>query len=113
MQRYSIPKDIARHLIKTYGERAYDIAKSFERNPQTKQRLHSEYPYTEAELRYSIKNEMSVNPDDFLFRRTRMGFLDGQAVIDCLPQVVELYRQENGWDNDKAKQVYKESHQKI
>lgn len=42
---------------------------------------------------------MAVNPLDVIFRRTRLGFIDRVAIHESLPNIIELFGNELGWDN--------------
>lgn len=69
----------AKHLIRTYGDRSFDLIKLIEEDPKLAEKIHPDYPYILAEVTYSIRNEMALNPIDFLFRRVSLGFLDENA----------------------------------
>jgi glycerol-3-phosphate dehydrogenase len=53
-----VPRDIAKHLIKEYGTRALAIVELGKETKLTK-RIHPDYPFYEAEILYSIKQEMA------------------------------------------------------
>ena len=112
-QRYNIDPDITRHLLKTYGERAYDVAKLFEQDPNNKKRLAASHPFTEAEVRYNIRYEMATKPIDFLFRRTRLGFIDSESINQVFPRVVDIYAEEQKWSDDQTKRELKENFDQI
>jgi len=112
-QRYSIPVDVAKHLIKTYGDRAFDVAKFFDKDPKNKEKIHEKHPYTIGELRYAITYEMSMKPGDFIFRRTRLGFLDSESIFQVLPKVMDVYAQEYKWNDEKKAAETKENYEKI
>lgn len=111
-QRYAIPYDVARHLVKTYGERVFDVAKLF-LDPKNKEKLAEKHPFTIGELKYNIRYEMSVDPTDFIFRRTRLGFLDSEAIFEALPKVIDIFGEEYKWTNEKKMAEHKESIAKI
>jgi len=39
-------------------------------------------------------------------RRTRLAFLNAQATLDVLPRVIEIMKEECGWDDAKAKSEF-------
>lgn len=63
IQQYGLESQIAEHLAKTYGDRAYmvaDLAKSTGQHwPVVGRRLRTSYPYIEAEIIYSVRYEMA------------------------------------------------------
>ena len=113
VDRYNIQKDVAKHLVKTYGERAFDVAKLFEKNADNKKRLHERHPFTVGEIRYNIKYELGQTPVDVLFRRTRMGFLDNEAVLAVFPKILDIFAEEHKWSEEKKVQEAKENFERI
>ena len=108
----SIDADIAQHLAHNYGDRAWELAASASSSLHTNgraQRLSPAHPFTEAEVRYAVRNEYAQTAADFLARRTRLAFLDVQAASAALPRVVDLMGDELHWSNSKKKAEYKET----
>ncbi|OWB79840.1 hypothetical protein B5S32_g4079 [[Candida] boidinii] len=60
-----------------------------------------EYPFTVAELKYSMKYEYTRTPVDFLARRTRLAFLDSKSALDSIDGVVEIMSNELNWNKSK------------
>lgn len=52
--------------------------------------IHPNYPFTYADVIYSVSNEMAQTIDDILSRRTRLLFLDAKAAITTAPIVAEI-----------------------
>ena len=56
MQKYGLSDDVAEHLVRAYGMRAYDVcertAPTGKRWPRFGRRLVESYPYLEAEVGY-------------------------------------------------------------
>jgi glycerol-3-phosphate dehydrogenase len=88
---------IAGHLG-IYGSDAAQILDLEEKNPSSASLLHPDYPYTEAEVLWAIRNEMAVKIEDVLSRRTRLLILDARAALQAAPRVAELLVQELGKD---------------
>jgi glycerol-3-phosphate dehydrogenase len=55
-------------------------------------------PYTKAELIWICKNEMPVNIEDLLARRTRALFLNAHASADIASEAALLMAKEFGYD---------------
>jgi glycerol-3-phosphate dehydrogenase len=113
VQRYEIDPDIARYLTKSYGERAFDVAKFFDLDKRNKERLSPNHPFTVGELRYNIRYEMAIKPTDFLFRRTRLGFIDSEAINVAFPKLMDIFAEENKWPEEKKNEETKENFEHI
>lgn len=65
-------------------------------NPELKEKLHPEYPYTKAEVLLAVRNEMAMKVEDVLARRIRILFLDARAAMKMAPVVAEIMAKELG-----------------
>ena len=81
-----------------YGTDAEAIREMIKNQPELGEKLHRNYPYTQAEVVWSTRHEMALNVDDILGRRTRMLFLDARAALEMAPKVAELMARELGKD---------------
>jgi glycerol-3-phosphate dehydrogenase len=97
-QEYSLEPDVARHLHRSYGSRASQVAEI----GQTF-RLAPGYPYIESEVVYAARHELAQTPMDVLARRTRLAFLDTKAAEEALPEVAKLMAKELGWKAEQRK----------
>lgn len=61
-------------------------------------RLHTDFPYTEADVMFAVREQMARTVEDVLARRARMLFLDVAAALQCAPRVAELMAAELGRD---------------
>ena len=78
-----------RHLD-IYGKDAEGILDLVDKQASLSAKLHPNYPYMEAEVIWSVRQEMAVKLDDFLSRRIRILILDTRAAIEMAPRVAEL-----------------------
>ena len=105
VQDSGVDTTIAEHLSETYGDRAFEVAlmasKTGNRWPVIGKRLHPEYPYIEAEVRYACKREYACTAVDILARRLRLSFLNVQAAEEALPRVAEIMAEELNWSRSK------------
>ncbi|CAH1286454.1 unnamed protein product [Diabrotica balteata] len=68
-------------------------------------KLHPEFPYIDAEVRYGVK-EYAVTAIDMIARRLRLAFLNVQAAQEALPDIVNIMAEELGWSEaEKQKQI--------
>jgi glycerol-3-phosphate dehydrogenase len=58
----------------------------------------------DAEVRYAVRHEYAQKAVDVIARRTRLSFLNAQAALDALPQVVDILAEELQWDQKRKKQ---------
>lgn len=65
-------------------------------------RLHSEFPYIDAEVRYACR-EYAVKATDIIARRLRLAFLNAQAAEEALPTIIDIMAEELHWDKAERK----------
>lgn len=110
IQQFGLSGDVAKHLMDTYGDRAWAVCAMAEptgqRWPVHGRRLDESYPYLEEEVKYAVKNEYAQTATDVIARRTRLAFLNAQAALEALPRVIDIMGQELGWSNaEKERQL--------
>ena len=57
-----------------------------------------------AEVRWCVRNEAVLHLEDVLLRRTRLGIILPRGGSTILDGIVEICKQELGWDDERAKQ---------
>lgn len=92
-----LPEDICRHLSRTYGSRAENVAALVQSDPGLGERLVPRYPFIRAEVVYTTQHEMAVTPRDVLARRMRLEILSWEDTLACLPVVADLMASSLGW----------------
>jgi glycerol-3-phosphate dehydrogenase len=83
-----------------YGDHTIDIEKIISEKPEMGFALDKRLPYTRAEIIWICRNEMPVNIEDILARRTRSLFLNARASADMAPQVADIMAAEFGFDQN-------------
>ncbi|KAK9696313.1 mitochondrial glycerol-3-phosphate dehydrogenase [Basidiobolus ranarum] len=113
IQHFGLETEVAKHLASSYGDRAWGVAALAESTnkpfPKVGTRLNNLYPYIEAEVIYSIRNEYACTAVDVLARRTRLAFLNAHAAMESLPRVIEIMSKELNWDKARKQKEYEES----
>lgn len=110
VQHFGLDVDVAKHLAADYGDRAWDVAAlaaptdNTEHYPLRGQRLSSLYPFIDGEVRYAVRSEYAQTAVDVLARRTRLSFLNAQAALHALPNVIDIMAEELKW-SEKRKQA--------
>jgi glycerol-3-phosphate dehydrogenase len=105
IQHFGLETEVAKHLTESYGDRAWQVAALCEptesRFPIRGHRLSPLYPYVDGEVRYAMRHEAAQRAVDVLARRTRLSFLNAQAALEALPNVIDLMAAELGWDKKR------------
>ncbi|XP_063529469.1 glycerol-3-phosphate dehydrogenase, mitochondrial isoform X2 [Cydia strobilella] len=106
VQDFGLEMEVAQHLAKSYGDRAFAVAKmaamTGKRWPIIGKKIHPEFPYIDAEIRYGVR-EYACTCVDMLARRLRLAFLNVQAAVEALPVVADIMQEELKWSNDEKK----------
>ncbi|KAL8823619.1 MAG: hypothetical protein Q9191_005697, partial [Dirinaria sp. TL-2023a] len=102
VQHFGIETHVATHLAESYGDRAWTVAAlsapTEKRFPVRGVKISALYPFIDGEIRYSVRHEYAQTAIDVIARRTRLAFLNAQAALEALPQVIDLMAQELQWD---------------
>ena len=102
IQYFGVETEVAKHLTESYGDRAWTVA-SFckptnQRFPARGERISYLYPFVDGEVRYAVRHEYAQTAVDILARRTRLAFLNAQAALEALPNIIDIMAEELGWD---------------
>ncbi|KAK3714195.1 mitochondrial glycerol-3-phosphate dehydrogenase [Vermiconidia calcicola] len=113
IQHYGIDTEVAKHLTESYGDRAWTVAAlcapTEERFPVRGVRISGLYPYVDGEVRYAVRHEYAQTAVDVIARRTRLSFLNAQAALEALPNVIDLMGEELNWSTARKAQEWKDS----
>jgi glycerol-3-phosphate dehydrogenase len=100
-QKYNLGEELAKNLVFKYGMNVFKILDiDREMSLNKKLILSEENPILQAELIYSIRNEMVVKPNDFLCRRSGLAFVDFNKAEKILDQVTDIISKELKWKRD-------------
>jgi len=86
--------NLANNRLHIYGDKAPEIEKIIDQNPEMGVCIHPRLPYTFAEIHWICRNEMPVTIEDVLARRTRALFLDTKASSEIAPEVARIMAEE-------------------
>jgi glycerol-3-phosphate dehydrogenase len=79
-------------------ERPGHLAKLVAEDPSLAERVVDDLPYTLAELRYGVSNEMALTLSDLLMRRTRVAFETPDHGLAAAARVLDHVASFAGWD---------------
>ncbi len=90
-------------LIQRYGIRGYQSIKEFVNQDATlAETITMSLPFVKAEILYAYWGEMAITLEDLLWRRTRIGWTQGQG-LDIAPQIAQFLVESNNWNQASAK----------
>jgi glycerol-3-phosphate dehydrogenase len=93
------------HHLDIYGSDRSKIEALIAEDPSLGNKLIPTFPYTEAEVVWSARNEMAETVEDILSRRLRVLFIDAQAAKAMAPRVASLLAKElsadKNWENNQ------------
>ena len=105
IQHFGIETEVAKHLTTSYGDRAWQVAAlceaTEERFPVRGKRISTLYPFVDGEVRYAVRHEYAQTAVDVIARRTRLAFLNAQAALEALPEVIDLMTKELKWSKKR------------
>jgi glycerol-3-phosphate dehydrogenase len=113
IQHFGLETDVAQHLTQSYGDRAWQVAAlsspTNARFPVRGRRISTLYPFIDGEIRYAIRHEYAQTAVDVIARRTRLAFLNAEAALEALPNIIDLMGEELNWNNHRKDFEWKES----
>ncbi len=102
VQSYGLDANVAKHLAENFGDRLHEVGKlcrpTGKRWPVLGIPIAPAFPYTEAEVRYVVRDEYACTLVDTLARRLRLGFLDTLASLEIAERVADVMAEELKWD---------------
>jgi glycerol-3-phosphate dehydrogenase len=91
--------------LSVYGSDAEAILELIEKDSSLSEKIHPSYPFTKAEIKWFVENEMAITLEDILTRRLRLLFLDAKAAMEAAPLVVKMLSSLTGhnseWENQQ------------
>ncbi|THC93405.1 hypothetical protein EYZ11_007131 [Aspergillus tanneri] len=112
IQHFGLETDVARHLTQSYGDRAWQVAAlsspTNARFPVRGKRISTLYPFVDGEVRYAVRHEYAQTAVDVIARRTRLAFLNAEAALEALPNIIDLMGEELKWDSNRKDLEWKE-----
>ena len=105
VQKFGIAEDVAKHLAKTYGVRAFDVCylsrPTGKKWPRFGKRLVEGYPYIESEVQYACDEEYACTVKDMLSLRFRLAYLNSEAALMAAPRVADLMAEAKDWSTEE------------
>ena len=91
------------HLVFNYGYNAQAIMKIAQEHTDNKKLILENFPFIQAEVIFSIRNEMALRVKDFLIRRSIFGRLRTRG-LEAAPIIARIMAKELGWNAKKQQE---------
>lgn len=88
-------------VLSLYGSDAAAIRALEESDAQLAAKIHPNYPYTYAQVRWAVEHEMAQTLEDVLARRIRLLFLDAKAAEAAAAPTADYMAALLDWDESK------------
>jgi glycerol-3-phosphate dehydrogenase len=113
IQHFGVETEVAKHLVDSYGDRAWTVAALCSptnlRFPARGTRIAQLYPFVDGEIRYAVRHEYAQTAVDVIARRTRLAFLNAQAALESLPQIIDMMGEELKWSSKRKEAEWKDA----
>ena len=96
----NLPAVGTERLIQRYGKGYQAIQQFIVQDATLAEPISPSLPFIRAELLYAQWGEMAMTLDDLLWRRTRIGWTQGQG-IEIAPQIAQFLGERNNWSQAK------------
>jgi glycerol-3-phosphate dehydrogenase len=99
---YSIPDETAHHLTRKFGTAARNVLELTRQNANLARPIVAGGAPIQAEVVYSVREEMAAKIEDVLARRTGIQFYSWREAIQAAPVVGSLMAEELRWPDAEA-----------
>ena len=110
---FGVSKKVAKHLVRNYGERAFDVLKCCEGKPELLEPLVEGFNHIKGEIVYQSRYEMAIDISDFLCRRTRIAMLDKIAAFKAVEPLVKVLGNERNWSDEHMHKMIFQAREKL
>lgn len=94
----SLLQDDMERIIQRYGNLGYQTIQEFiNQDASLAEPITISLPFVKAEILYAYWGEMAITLEDLLWRRTRIGWTQGQG-LDIAPQIAQFLGERNNWN---------------
>jgi glycerol-3-phosphate dehydrogenase len=102
-REYPVSEETAQHLSRKFGTAACDVLKLTQENASLTEPIIAGSAPIQAEVVYSVREELAAKIEDVLARRTGIQFYSWRAAIQVAPIVGSLMAEELRWSEAEAK----------
>jgi glycerol-3-phosphate dehydrogenase len=104
-EEHRLPQETAQHLVQKFGTDSPKVLELGKLEPQLLQPLIEGGAAIQAEVVYSIREEMAQTIEDVLLRRIGVQFHSWKEAVLAAPVVSRLLAREFGWSDEQRKKA--------
>lgn len=102
IEDFGIPRPVAERIVRSYGSRWRQLLTPIRERPSLAEALPGTPTLLAAEVIFSIREEMALNVEDFMLRRSGLNWLGAcSPARDAAPQVAQIFGQEFHWTAER------------
>ena len=101
VRMFKVPIEIAERIVRTYGSRWREILEPVRDDASLAEVLPGTPSLLAAEVEFAIRSEMAVSVEDFLLRRSGLGWLSRWKLRGAVPRVAEIFASRLGWSAER------------
>ena len=105
---FDVPRAAAERIVRTYGTRWQQVLEPIRSDRKLADPLPGSVDCLGAEVAFAIENEMALEIDDFLLRRSGLNWFAAYALRDAVPRVAEIFAERLGWDAARREAAIRE-----
>ncbi|HZT71057.1 MAG TPA: glycerol-3-phosphate dehydrogenase [Terriglobia bacterium] len=105
---FNIPPAAAERIVRTYGTRWQQVLEPIRRDRKLADPLPGCSACLGAEVVFAIENEMALELDDFLLRRSGLNWYAAHVLREAVPRVAEIFAEKLGWDRAQIERAVSE-----
>jgi len=98
VRRFDVPPAAAERIVRTYGTRWPQVLEPIRTDRKLAGPLPGGAECLGTEVVFAIENEMALEIEDFLLRRSGLNWYAAYALREAVPQVAEIFAGRLGWD---------------
>lgn len=102
IEDFGVPRPVAERIIRTYGSRWRQVLAPIRERPRLAEALPGTPALLAAEVDFAIHQEMAMNVEDFLLRRSGINWLAAcSGAREAAPEVTQIFAREFHWSAER------------
>lgn len=98
---FDVPRVAAERIVRTYGTRWQEVLEPIRSDRRLAESLPGNAEFLGAEVVYAIENELALELEDFLLRRSGLNWYAAYALRQTVPAVAQIFAERLGWDRER------------
>lgn len=97
---FNVPQAAAERIVRTYGSRWQQVLEPIRSNSSLAESLPGSPELMGAEVEFAIENEMALELEDFLLRRSGLNWYAAYSLRNAVPTIAQIFAERLGWDTE-------------